>query len=443
VERTMTEFEADLVANSSSMRRLMHWFAASSFIVFFGVGGWSVAAKVDSAVVTSGTFAVQSSAQAVQHLEGGVIGAILVKDGELVQEGQVLVRLDAAKVTADASILERKLIDLTAQKARLEAENLDRTSITKPVVSIPSRQLESALKAALAAEESLMNERRFTRLNQLSQHQERKHQVERQIEGYGERYKALKEELTQVTAELADQRMLDSKGLIRRPVLRQTEREVSRLKGEMGDLEARIAGARSQLSEIEFKIAELTRNARSEVLRQLQAVTASLAETEEQLAAARDRLQRLEIRAPRTGQIHELMVHTIGGIIGPGQKLMSIIPSAEALIVNAKIRPDEVDQVHVDQSATIRISSLKLPVPVELDGLVTNVSPDQVVSSQTGQAYFTVKIAIAPGERRKLEGKELTPGLPAEVLIRGSSRRIITYLVQPLADRIAVTFREE
>jgi HlyD family secretion protein len=438
----MIEFEADLVANSSSMRRLMRWFILSSFIVFFGIGGWAVAAKVDSAVVTSGTFAVQSSAQAVQHLEGGVIGAILVKEGELVQEGQVLVRLDTAKVTADASIFERKLIDLTAQKARLEAEHLDRTTISRPEISIPSKQAESAMRAAFAAEENFMNERRFTRMSQLSQQQERKHQVERQIDGFSERYKALKEELAQVTAELADQRMLDSKGLIRRPVLRQTEREVSRLKGEMGDIEARIAGARSQLTEIQFKIAELTQNARSEVLRQLQAVTASLAETEEQLSAARDRLQRLDIRAPRTGLVHELMVHTIGGIVSPGQKLMSIIPSAEPLIVNAKIRPDEVNQVHLEQPATIRISSFKLPVPVELEGLVTNVSPDQVVSSQSGQAYFTVKIAIAQGERRKLEGKELTPGLPAEVLIRGDTRRVITYLTQPLTDKLAITFRE-
>jgi HlyD family secretion protein len=438
----MTEFEDDLAANSSSMRRLMRWFVLSSFIVFFGIGGWSVAAKVDSAVVTAGTFAVQSSAQAVQHLEGGVIGAILVKDGDLVQEGQVLVRLDAAKVTADASILERKLIDLTAQKARLEAENLDRTTITRTESPFSSRQMDSALRAAFASEESLMNERRFTRLNQLSQQQERKVQVERQIDGFNERYKALKEELAQVTAELADQRMLDSKGLIRRPVLRQTEREVSRLKGEMGDMEAKVAGAHSQLTEIEFKIAELTRNARSEVLKQLQAVTAGLAETEEQLAAARDRLQRLDIRAPRTGLVHELAVHTIGGIVSPGQKLMSIIPNDEPLIVNAKIRPDEVEQVHVDQRASIRISAFKLPTPLELEGWVTNVSPDQVVSSQSGQAYFTVKIAIAPGERSKLEGKELTPGLPAEVLILGDARRIITYLTQPLTDRLAVTFRE-
>lgn len=439
----MTEFETDLIANASSMRRLMRWFMLSSLTVIFGIGGWAVAAKVDSAVVTSGTFAVQSNAQAVQHLEGGVVGAILVKEGELVKEGQVLVRLDAAKVTADASIRERKLIDLTAEKARLEAERLDRATIDRPDLSGLSRQAAAALRAALATEQSIMNERRSLRASQLSQLKERKRQIETQVEGLGERHKALKEEMEQASAQLQDFRMLESKGLIRRPILRQTERDVSRLRGEIGDAEARIASARSQLAETEFKIAEVTRNAHSEILTKLQAVTAKLAEIEEESAAAHDRLQRLEIRAPRTGLVHELAIHTVGGIISPGQKLMSIIPSAEALIVNAKIKPDEVDQVHIGQKATVRVNTFKLPIAPELEGEVTNVSPDQVVDKQSGQAFFTVKIAIAPGERSKLGGRELTPGLPAEVLILGETRRVIAYLMQPLTDKIALTFREE
>jgi HlyD family secretion protein len=258
----------------------------------------------------------------------------------------------------------------------------------------------------------------------------------------GQRLKALKEEMAQASAELNDYRMLESKGLIRRPVLRQAERDVSRLRGEIGDTEARIGSIRSQLAETEFKIAEVTRNVRSEILTRLQAVTAMIAELEEEISAARDRLQRLEIRAPRTGHVHELAIHTVGGIISPGQRLMSIIPSSEQLIVHARIRPDEIDQVHTGQQATLRISSFKLPVAPELDGQVTNVSADQVVDPATGQAYFTVKIAVAAGERRKLEGKELTPGLPTEVLIRGESRRVISYLMQPLTDKIALTFRE-
>jgi HlyD family secretion protein len=438
----MTEFETDLAANTSSMRRLMRWFIGSSLVLGVGVGGWAASAKIDSAVVTSGTFGVQSNAQAVQHLEGGVVGAILAKDGELVQEGQVLVRLDAAKVIADASIRERKLIDLAAEKARLEAERLDRQTIELPDVPVASKQGVSAFRAALAAEQRIMNERRSTRASQLSQLEERKTQIKRQIEGLNQISRAHKEELGQASAELADFRMLDSKGLIRRAVLRQTERDVSRLQGEIGDTESRIASARSQLVETEFKIAEVTRSAQSEILKQLQAVTAKLAEIEEERSAADDRLQRLEIRAPRTGLVHELAIHTVGGIVGPGQKLMSIIPTSERLIVNAKIRPEEVDQVQKGNRATVRISAFKLPAVPELDGEVTNVSPDQIVDQQSGRASFNVQITIATGERHKLEGKELTPGLPAEVLIRGDSRRVIAYLMQPLSDAIAVAFRE-
>jgi HlyD family secretion protein len=272
---------------------------------------------------------------------------------------------------------------------------------------------------------------------------ERKHQVAAQINGLGQKYTALKEEFAQAEGQLADLRTLDSKGLIRRPVLRQSERDVSRLRGEIGDTESRLAGARSQLVETELKISEVTRNTRSEILTRLQAVNAKIAEIEEESIAAQDRLQRLEIRAPRTGLVHELTVHTIGGIIGPGQKVMSIIPNTDPLIVNAKIRPDEVDQVRIGQSATIRLNSFKLAVVPELDGHVINVSPDQVVDNQSGHAFFTVKIAIAPGERQKLDGKELTPGLPAEVLIRGEVRRVITYLMQPLTDKIGLAFREE
>ena len=159
------------------------------------------------------------------------------------------------------------------------------------------------------------------------------------------------------------------------------------------------------LTETEFKIAEVTRNTRSQILTQLQAVAAKLTEVEEQLRAAEDRLQRLEIRAPRTGLVHERAVHTVGGVIGPGNKLMSIIPVSDPLIVNAKIRLDEVDQVHVGQRATVRVSAFKLPVTPELEGQVTNVSPDKILDGQSGEAFFTVKIAIDPGERHKLPGR--------------------------------------
>jgi HlyD family secretion protein len=439
----MTGFETDLASNQTSLTRLMRIFTVSSLAVLMSVGGWSVAAKVDSAVVTGGTFVVQSSAQAVQHLEGGVVGAILVKDGQLVQENQVLVRLDAQKVIAETAIQERKLIDLAAQRARLEAEDKNLDQIQVPPPPVPGEQAATAFRLAIAQQQNLLEEKRSTRSSQVSQLQERKRQTESQIDGLRDKLKSLQEEFQQASAELADMRMLESKGLIRRPVLRQSERDVSRLRGDMGDVESRIASAQSQLTETAFKMAEVTRSARSEILSQLSDISAQYSDAEQQRLAAIDRLQRLEIKAPRAGYVQELAIHTVGGIVGPGQTVMSIIPISDALVVSAKVRPDEVDQVHVGQPAIIRVSSLKLPVAPELDGEVTNLSADKVVDAKTGEAYFTVKIAVPNEERHKLHGKELSPGMPAEVLIKGESRRVITYLTHPLTEKIGLAFREE
>jgi HlyD family secretion protein len=230
---------------------------------------------------------------------------------------------------------------------------------------------------------------------------------------------------------------------MRRPVLRQTEREVSRLQGQIGDTEARIASARSQLTETDFKIAETKKSGQSDILTQLQTVVEKIAQTEQERAASRDRLQRLEIKAPRTGYVNELTVHTLGGVVSPGQSVMSIIPSNEPLQVTARIRPDEVDEVHPGQPATVRLSSLKLPTPPELEGVVANISPDQLKDEHTGQPYFMAKIDIPMNEATKLHGKELFPGMPAEVLIRGEARSVIAYLTQPLTDKLGLVFREK
>lgn len=439
----MTEFDSDLAQTDTSIKTLMRWFLVSTVIVLGGVGGWSAMATVDSAVITAGTFMPQSNAQAVQHPEGGVVGEILVREGDLVREGQVLVRLDAAKVRADMRIQERRLVDLVAERARLQADRLGLPSIATPVLPVTSEEAERDLRAALAAESGLLAERQFTREIQMSQLRERRTQVELQIDGLEQRRAAIVEELEQAEGHLDDLKQLDTKGLIRRPVLRQSERDVSRLKGDLGDTEARIASARSQLTETDMNIAEHERGATSELLSRLHEIEAQIAEVTEQTVAARDRLERLELRSPRTGLVHQLAVHTVGGVISPGQVVMSVIPSSEPLVVSASIAPADIDQVHIGQEATVKISAFKLPVIPELTGEVISMSPDQVVDPKTGLAHFTVKIGIAPEERTKLEGKELTPGLPADVFIVGESRTVITYLTQPFTEKLDMAFREK
>jgi HlyD family secretion protein len=277
----------------------------------------------------------------------------------------------------------------------------------------------------------------------MSQLAERKTQIEAQLRGLADQLASTKEEMEQAEGDLADKETIFKKGLITRPVMRAAERDVSRLKGQIGDIESRIATAQSELAETAFKTAEASRTNRTGVLGELQSATEKLAEMEQDRTAALDRLQRLEIRAPRAGVVNELAVHTVGGIVGPGQVLMSIIPTTDPLIVTAKILPEDIDQVHVGQMATVRISAFKLATPPELEGAITGVSADKVTDERSGVGYFSVKIKVPESERAKLGGKELTPGLPAEVLIRGESRRVITYLTQPLTDKIGLAFREK
>jgi HlyD family type I secretion membrane fusion protein len=439
----MTDFSTDLAAAEHSIRNLMRAFLASVAIVGGGVLGWAATTRIDSAVVVSGAFSVKSNAQAIQHPEGGVVGAILVHEGELVKEGQVLIRLDAAKVTSDTSIVERKLIDLVAERARLEAEQQDVATIAMPASPVAGARALETLRTSVRAQQNLLNDKRSARASQLAQLSERHTQIESQLRGLAEQLKATQGEMEQAAADLEDQRMLDKKGLMRRPVLRQTEREVSRLQGQIGDAEARIASARSQLTETDFKIAETRKSGQSDILTQLQSVVEKIAQAEQESAASLDRMQRLEIKAPREGYVNDLTVHTVGGVMAPGQTVMSIIPKGDPLVVTAKIPPDQVDEVHPGQPATVRLSSLKLATPPELEGAVVNVSPDQLKDERTGQPYFMVKIDIPVDQASKLQGKELFPGMPAEVLIRGEARRVIAYLTQPLTDKLGLVFREK
>jgi len=439
----MTSFDSNLETTNSSIRQLLRRFLLSTLILGFGVVGWACLFKIDSAVITEGTFAVPSSAQAVQHLEGGIVGAILVKEGQLVQKGEVVARLDAAQVISDMSILKHKLIDLTAEQARLLAERDNKDTMAAPELPSALQSETLGFTRAMTSQLALLIDRRSAHDSQLSQLVEKKRQIETQIEGSTIQRQAIAEELAQINAELNDLRKLAAQHLVPLPRLRQSERDASRSRGELGDTDAKIASSRSQLIETEFRINETTRQARSEVLTQLQAVSSQIAESMDQLSTASDRIQRLEIRAPHTGYVHELAVHTVGGTVAPGQALMSIIPNNEMLEVAAKVTPDQIDQVAVGQIVSVHLTSLKLPVTPELPGRVIAVSADQVIDEKTGRGFFNAKIEVEPAPPEKLAGRELIPGLPAEVYFLGQPRTVMAYLVQPLTDKLGHVFREK
>ena len=438
----MYEFDTDLEQTAKSMRNLMRGFAVISGILVLGVGGWAFSAQVESAVIANGKFVVKSNAQEVQHLEGGTVGAILVTEGQQVKKGQVLVRLDSKQVESELEILKGRLIDLTVEQARLISERDGNSVIKRPKPPFALKRERSAYNAALSLQQTLLTARLSATRSQLSQLEERKRQTEEQIRGFKRVRRARVIELEQSQADLVAQH-LDKKRLIRKSVLRQTLRQVARARGDIGDIDAKVAGAKSRLAEAQFRISELKRTERSKILDQLKVNQSQLNEAREKYTAASSRSTNLEIRSPRSGLVHELKIHTVGGVIRPGQTVMSVIPQDELLLVSAKIQTHEIDQVFIGQPAVVRIGAFKQRITPELEATVTGISPDESKDEASGQSFFSAKIAIKASELKKLGGKKLTPGLPAEVFIQGKKRRVITYLTQPLADQMALTFREE
>ncbi len=441
--KAMYEFDTDLEQTAKSMRNLMRGFAVISGILVVGVGGWAFSAQVESAVIANGKFVVKSSAQEVQHLEGGTVGAILVREGEEVQKGQVLVRLDSKQVESELEILKGRLIDLTVEHARLISERDGQSVIRRPNPPFALKSQRSSFNAALSLQQTLLTARLSATRSQLSQLKERKRQTEEQIRGFKQVRRARSIELEQSQADLVAQQRLDKKRLIRKSVLRQTLRQVARARGDIGDIDAKVAGAKSRLAEAQFRISELKRTERSKILDQIKVNKSQMKEAREKYIAASSRSTNLEIRAPRAGLVHEVKIHTVGGVIRPGQTVMSVIPQDELLLVSAKIQTHEIDQVFIGQPAVVRIGAFKQRITPELEATVTGISPDESKDEASGQSFFSAKVAIKASELKKLGGKKLTPGLPAEVFIQGKRRRVITYLTQPLADQMALTFREE
>jgi HlyD family secretion protein len=439
----MSAFELDLAVTQASMRRLIRVFSITIIVLVFGVGGWAVASRIESAVIANGNFVVQSNGQAVQHLKGGIVGEILVAEGDRVKKGQVVMRLDAAQVHAQLGIVRRQIIDFSAERARLIAERDLQPTLRRPRIVNGNEKDAQAMHAAITLQQTLLTARLSAFESQMQQLNEQKTQTNSAIEGLVGLQQARKDELEQLDGDLDAFNRLDKKRLVRRSVLRQARRQVSRARGDILDIASRLATKRSKLSEIEFRIREATRKRRSEILDKLQEIESNLATAYEKYHAAKDQMTRLDIRAPSAGIVHELKAHTVGGVIKPGEAVMTIVPNDDPLLVVARIRPGEVDQVAAGQKAAVRISAFKRQKSPELDGEVINVAADRSLDERSGQTFFEVKIKVLPGQEEKLGDKKLTAGLPAEVFIKGEPRRVITYLTQPLTDQIGLAFREE
>jgi HlyD family secretion protein len=414
----------------------------ASFVMVFlvgGLGAWAATANLAGAVIAPGTFVVERNVKKVQHSYGGIVSEIGVKNGDRVQAGQVLMRFDATQIKAEIGIIRSQLTELVARSARLTAERDSR-----PDMVLPPAFAEQSADAQSAAEGEirLFAENKKTRESQKEQLGLRIGQLKEEIIGLTAQRDAKKTELGIIQRELEQVRMLHKKSLT--PVSRvySMEREETRLGGEHGGLLAQIARASGQISEINVQILAVDENARATAQRELRNIEARLSELAEREVAAKDKLNRIDIRSPQTGVVHELAVHTVGGVVTGAEQIMLIVPEEDSLTIQTRIAPTDIDQVGVGRVATLKLSAFSQKETPELLGHVVQVSADVTVDSKTGQSYYIARVEMDEKSRKTVGALKLVPGMPVEVFMATGDRTALSYLAKPFTDQIDRAFRE-
>lgn len=411
-------------------------------VLTFGIfGGWAAFASLDSAVVASGTIVVETDRKAVQHLSGGIVRDVLVSPNAHVTEGQVLVRLDSTEARAQGEIDRSAVFSLLAEKARLQAELDGAEMVTFP------RDLTRASSTPLgqrAMEDQLrlFNKRRLARTNEVSILGERIAQSERQIEAVRSRSEAVRSQIDSITEEHDKLTPLADKGIIPVTRLITLKRQRAELQGQLGAFVADIAGERHTIGEARLQIEQVGRKAFEEASAQIADTSTKLADAKEKLRVADDVLGRTEIRAPRTGRIVGLKVHTIGAVVRPGDTLMEIVPDDDTLIVSARMSPVDINNVAEGLPAEIRLPSFKArSTPIAI-GEVQAIAADALHDEMTRQPYYELQVSVQVSQFPEKIRARLRPGMPAEVIVATGERTVLSYLTQPLADAFRLGMRE-
>ena len=411
-------------------------------LAFAGIGGWAATAPMASAVPAAAILAVKGERKQVQHYEGGIVDKVLVEEGETVKEGQLLVLLNDIQVSATASRL-RNQIDLhVAQKARLIAERDSSSSIVFPE-ELVSRAHESSVKEIMESERQQFAARRESLNGQINILKQRISQLQDQIEGHRIQRNSRFEQLKIFELELVGLRELYKKGHYPRNEILARERAMARLKGEAGSDDAQIARALNGVGEARSQIISLRQRFREDVVARYQAIHAAASDLRQRLAVAEDVLASIEVKAPQSGILQNLKVHTSGGVVRAGQLLMEIAPQDKELIVEAQVSPNDIDNIQVGQEAEVRLVALNMLLTPSVMAKVISVSGDRLVDSVTGGGYFLIRAEISETETEKLGDVTLSAGMPADVLIKTGERTALAYLLKPLTDSLARGMNEK
>jgi HlyD family secretion protein len=424
------------------LRRQTTAIVIAAVLLVAGLGGWAMTTEFTGAVIAGGQLVVDSNVKKVQHPTGGVVGTLNVREGKEVKAGDIVVSLDDTQIRANRDIVVKALNELAARQAREEAERDGLDKVTFPAELI-ARKSDPDVAKAVTGEQRQFEIRRTSREGQKAQLRERIIQLRQEISGYEAQITSKDKQIEWVGKELVGVYELWEKNLIPYTRVTSLEREKERLVGERGQLMASIAQSKGKMAEIELQILQIDQDMRTEVGKDLAEIRARTAEMIERKVAAEDQLKRVDIRAPIDGVVLQLTVHTVGGVITAGEAIMLIVPQTETLQVEAKIPPQEIDQVRIGQPAVLRFVAFSQRTTPELIGTVVRISADVSEDTKSGARFYTIRLDVSPEEVARLSAVRLVPGMPVEALIQTSPRTVMSYLIKPLHDQLARAFREK
>jgi HlyD family secretion protein len=405
-----------------------------------GVGGWAATTELAGAVIAPGQLAVDSSVKKVQHPTGGSISELRVKEGERVKEGGVLARLDDTQARTNLAIVTAALDELGARQARGEAERDGLEEVSFPP-GLQARRDDPEVQRVISGERKLFEVRRSARAGQKAQLREQIVQLRQQIVGTSEQEAAKTREIDWIQHELKGIRDLWSQNLVPLNRLTALEREGARLEGERGALIASAAQAKGRIAETELKILQIDEDLRTEVGKELAEIRGKKSELNEKRVAAEDQLRRIELIAPQSGRVFQLSVHTIGGVIQAGETVMLIVPDGDNLVVEAKVLPNDIDQIHLGQRAVLRFTAFNQRTTPELNGEVVRIGADITQEEKKNESYYAVRIQISDRELARLGGLTLVAGMPVEAFIQTLPRTALSFFTKPMHDQITKAFK--
>lgn len=428
---------ADLPTSDRKIRRLGLVIVGVTFGLF---GTWAALAPLDGAVYAPGVVTVQTYRKTVQHLEGGIVKEVLVHDGNIVKRDDPLIVLDDAQLRFEYEMTRSQLIAAKAMEARLKAERDALPAIDFGEIA----DLASTRgKEARQSETQVFNARQGSRQGQIAVLRERIGQLNQQIGGLDAVIDAKLQLEKSYSGEISELSDLLKQGFVDKQRLVEQERKLGMLKSEVADHRATINRARLQINETQLQILQVDKDFNSEVAKQLAEVQTKIYDLREKSSSLEDRLSRIVIRAPESGMVIGMTVHTVGGVVHPGTPLLDIVPSISELIIEAQVPPVDIDRIAIGKRADIRFSAFNAATTPVIEGEVASVSADRLVNEKSGTPYYLARVRVTENGVRTLGERKLVPGMPADVLIITGQRTLLQYLMQPARNALAQSMIEE